>query len=267
MSAQFSRRKALVLGGGLAASAAVTATVGATSASASTGWIRLPVVTANIGRNNPAAREPGIRDVRWKADPGHWPLVGWQEIYERPEDNRERDFIAKHFARKDFAHPFLLDGKSFRVPMSVPAQWKVVSQRKTFVHGGISGVSPTRYINEAVLRHVKHPELEFALINTHYIRDPKLPQWEDHRKAHSDRVLAHHKQGRAVIWTGDTNLPTYAKATGWKKEKQVFHNGRDRINWMVGDGKVQLKVLGTRTVDLRVDGHDARVAIFGIRLA
>jgi len=34
-----------------------------------------------------------------------------------------------------------------------------------------------------------------------------------------------------------------------------------------GNGAVQLQLRHTKAIDLRVDGHDARVAIFRIRLA
>jgi hypothetical protein len=80
-------------------------------------------------------------------------------------------------------------------------------------------------------------------------------------------VLAHHQQGRLVIWTADTNNPDYPTATGWDTEKRAFPGDIDRIDWLPGNGAVQLELLNTRTVDMRVDGHDARVAIFRIRLA
>ncbi|MDG9719108.1 hypothetical protein [Streptomyces sp. DH24] len=268
-SGKISRRGLLALGGALAGGAVVA---GASPASASTDWIRLPVVTANIGRTNLGAREAAIRDVRY-CDTGHRPLVGWQEIREGDGDSRERSYITRYFGDA-YANPFLWHDTAYRVPLSVPAPWTVVSRGSTFVHGGISGVTPPRWINEAVVRHSRHPALEFALINTHYIanahngsRNPDLrDEWDLHKQKHKDRVLAHHRAGRAVIWTADTNNPDYARATGWKAERQVFFRGIDRINWMPGDGRVRLELLGTRTVDMRVDGHDARVALFRIRL-
>lgn len=264
---ELSRRKALVLGGG-----AVLGTVaGAGTASAATDWIRLPVVTANIGRKNLGAREAAIRDVR-NADDLARPLVGWQEI--REGDSGEPAMIDRYFG-SIYQNRFLRHDTAFRVPISIPRPWRIVASKATFVHGGIANVTPPRWITEVVVRHETHTALEFAMINTHYIanayngdqRTDLRDEWNKHKGIHKDRVLAHHRQGRLVIWTADTNNPNYVKATGWDAEHRVFFNGIDRINWMRGNGAVQLELRNTKTVDMRVDGHDARVAIFRIRLA
>lgn len=267
MSGELSRRKALVLGGGVVLGGLAA---GAGTASAATDWIRLPVVTANIGRKNLGAREAAIRDVR-NADDLARPLVGWQEI--REGDSGEPAMIDRYFGSL-YHNAFLRHDRAFRVPISIPRPWRVVSSKATFVHGGISGWTPPRWINEVVVRHQSHPGLEFVLINSHYIanayngaqRADLRDEWNKHKGIHKDRVLAHHRQGRLVIWTADTNNPNYVKATGWDKEHRVFFNGIDRINWMPGNGAVRLELRNTRTVDMRVDGHDARVAIFRIRL-
>jgi hypothetical protein len=57
VSGEFSRRKALLLGGGVVLGAA--AGVGSASAAA-TDWIRLPIVTANIGRKFPEHGPPSF---------------------------------------------------------------------------------------------------------------------------------------------------------------------------------------------------------------
>ena len=267
MSGQLSRRKALIVGGG----AVLGTLAGAGTASAATEWIRLPIVTANIGRKNLGAREAAIRDVR-NADANAHPLVGWQEI--REGDTGEPAMIDKYFGSL-YRNAFLRHDTAFRVPISIPKPWQVVSSLATRVHGGISGVTPPRWITEVVVRHETHTALRFTLINTHYIagayngaeRPALRDEWDLHKSIHKDRVLAHHRQGRLVIWTADTNNPDYRKATGWNAERQVFTGGIDRINWMPGNGTVQMELRGTRSVDMRVDGHDARVAIFRIRLA
>jgi hypothetical protein len=267
VSGKFSRRKALVLGGGVVLGAA--ASVG--PASAATDWIRLPVITANIGRKNLGAREAAIRAVR-NGDEGARPLVGWQEIGEG--DSGERPMIEKHFGDV-YRNVFLGHATAFRVPISVPKPWQVVDSKPTRVHGGIAHVTPPRWINEVVVQHEAHPDLRFVLINSHYIagaynggeRPDLRDEWNHHRNVHKDRVLAHHRKGRLVIWTADTNNPGYTKATGWDAERRVFAHGIDRINWLPGNGTVKLELANTKSIDMRVDGHDARVAIFRIRLA
>lgn len=244
---------------------------GAGTASAATDWIRLPVITANIGRKNLDAREAAIHAVR-DGDTAARPLVGWQEISEG--DAGEPAMIDRHFGSR-YRNAFLRHDTAFRVPISVPSPWQVVSALPTRVHGGISGVTPPRWINEVVIRHETHTALRFTLINTHYLagafngaeRPDLRDEWNLHHSVHKERVLAHHRQGRLVIWTADTNNPGYSTATGRDAERRVFTGGIDRINWLPGNGTVQLELRGTRTVDMRVDGHDARVAIFRIRLA
>ncbi|HEY3555941.1 MAG TPA: hypothetical protein VGL05_00670 [Kribbella sp.] len=278
MTSRISRRQALMLGGGALAGAATLGSASAADAvevadrsTAGTGWFRLPVVTANIGRKHLGAREAAIKAVRG-GDPGHRPFVGWQEIGEG--DSGEAAMIAKHFGSA-YGNAFLRDEKSFRVPISVPAPWKIVNRKRTFVHGGIKHVTPPRYLNEVVVEHSQHAGLRFVLIDTHYIagayngnNNPNLrDEWNLHHKLHRERVLAHHANGQLVIWTADTNNPNYDRATGQKSEHKVFSKGIDRINWLPGNGNVKLELLNTKVIPMHVDGHDARMAIFRIKLA
>lgn len=269
---RISRRHALMLGGGALAGAATLGSVaGARSASAATDWIRLPVVTANIGRKNLGAREAAIRAVR-NGVPGERPIVGWQEI--REGDKGERPMISRHFGPA-YQNAFLNHDRAYRVPISVPRPWQVVNSNATFVHGAIGGVTPPRWINEVVVEHQAHPGLRFVLINSHYLagayngaQNPNLrDEWDLHKQTHRDRVMAHHERGHLVIWTADTNRAGYDRATGQQAERKVFPNGIDRINWLPGDGTVRLDLVGTKVIPMSVDSHDARVAIFRIRLA
>jgi hypothetical protein len=284
MAERISRRQALVLGGGALAGAATLGSVAAarsasasepaeagTAAQAGTDWMRLPIVTANIGRKHLGARDAAIRAVR-NGDPGHRPLVGWQEISEG--DSGEPAMITRHFG-PNYRNAFLRDPRAFRVPISVPRHWKILASKRTFVHGGIAHVTPERWINEVLLEHVNHPGLKFALINSHYIanayngdRRPNLrDEWQLHKKRHRERVMAHHNNGHLVIWTADTNNPNYDRATGQASEHKVFGNGIDRINWLPGDGRVRLDLVRTKVIPMSVDGHDARMAVFRIKLA
>lgn len=284
MADRISRRQALLLGGGALAGAATLGSVaGARPASAATSsapsaapssatdWIRLPIITANIGRKHLDAREAAIRAVR-DGDPGHRPVVGWQEISEG--DRGEPAMISQHFGAA-YENVFLHDDRSYRVPISVPRPWHVVNFHATFVHGVIRGVTPPRWINEVTVEHRSQPGLRFVLINTHYLagafsgeQNPNLrDEWRKHKRAHRDRVMAHHDRGHLVIWTADTNRAGYDRATGQAAERKAFAQGIDRINWLPGDGTVQLDLVTTKLVPMHVDSHEARVAVFRIRLA
>lgn len=276
MSREFGRRAALKIGG-VAVLGAAAAAAGATSAGAApsaSAWIDLTVITANIGRKNLGAREAAIRAVRGYSEnrPGYRPLVGWQEISEG--DTGEPAMIAQHFAGL-YDNRFLRHDKAFRVPISIPKPWRVVDWKANFAHGGVEDVSPPRWLTEVVVRHESHPTLEFAMINTHYIAGAHngsnngalRPLWNKLKGVHKDRVLHHHNAGRPVIWTADTNNPNYGTATGRDIERQAFTHDIDRIDWMPGNGTVALQLRDTRTVPMHVDGHNARVARFRVRVA
>jgi hypothetical protein len=269
VSGELSRRKALFLGGGVVLGTAATV-AGVGSASAAADWIRLPIITANIGRKHLDAREAAIRAVRTGV--AGEPLVGWQEIGEG--DKGEPAMIEKNFGNA-YRTAFLRHERSYRVPISVPKPWQIVDSKPTRAHGAIKGITPPRWINEVVVQHEANANLQFVLINTHYLfgayngatRPDLRDEYDHHREVHKQRALAHHRKGRLVIWTADTNNPGYTKATGWNAEKQVFPEGIDRINWLPGNGSVQLELRDTKAIDMRVDGHNARVAIFRIRPA
>lgn len=268
MSGKVSRRKALAIGGGVVLGAAA----GAGRAAAAGEWVRLPVITANIGRRNLGAREAAIRDVR-NADGDNRPVVGWQEINEG--DTGEPAMIDRYFGSL-YTNAFLRHDGAHRVPISVPRPWQVVDSRPTFVHGGIEDLSPPRWVTEVVVAHESDSRLKFVLVNTHYIANAfngdmnqnLRDEWLAMKAAHKDRVLAQHQnQGRLVIWTADTNRHDYDTATGWQAERKAFGDGVDRVNWLPGNGDVQLELLNTKVIPMNVDGHDARLAIFRIRLA
>jgi hypothetical protein len=271
MANTISRRQALKLGGGALAGATALGAAGAGPASAATDWIRLPIITANIGRKRRQNREAAIRAVR-HGDPNHRPFVGWQEIQEG--DKGEPAMIKQYFGGA-YQNVFLEQAASHRVPISVPRPWKVRKSKATFVHGFIGpDVSPPRWINEVVVEHEKQPGLEFVLINTHYLhgayngqQNPDLrDEWNLHKQKHHNRVMTHHNRGQVVIWTADTNNPGYDTATGLAAEHKAFPGGVDRIDWLPGDGTVQLDLVSTHIVPMDVDNHDARVAVFRIRL-
>ncbi|QNE16828.1 hypothetical protein F1D05_01585 [Kribbella qitaiheensis] len=267
---RISRRQALKLGGGVVAGAAVAGSL-AGSAEAAGDWIRLPIITANIGRKNLGARQAAIAAVR-DGDPGNRPFVGWQEISEG--DTGEPAMISQSFGDA-YTNMFLNHPNSYRVPISVPQPWNLYNSDPIFVHGVVPDVSPPRWINEVVVQHNAHPGLKFTLMNTHYLYNayngaqrPNLrPYWDLHKKIHRERVMAHHNNGTLVIWTADTNNPNYDTATAQPNEHSVYTGGIDRINWLPGDGTVQLDFITSKIIPLNVDGHDAHEAIFHIRLA
>jgi len=285
MSKRISRRAALGLAGGVALGAAAGVGTVAEAARHKGGgqgagqqpkaagpWVRLAVVTANIGRKHLDQREAAITAVRQQSD-GTPPMVGWQEINEG--DTGEPSMINQHFGDQ-YTHMFLNDPQSPREPISVPRPWVVTGHTSTPVHGTIPDVSPPRWINEVVVQHETMTDLQFVIMNTHYLarayvgpqRDDLKPYWNHHHDVHAQRVLERHQnQHLPVIWTADVNRNDYGTATGWQAEGAAFGSGLDRIDWMTTN-KVDIELLNTNIVPMHVDDdHNAKVAIFRIRLA
>jgi hypothetical protein len=269
MANRISRRQALKLGAGAVAGAAAAGSMTET-ADAAGAWVRLPVITANIGRDNLGARAGAIQNVR-NGDATR-PFVGWQEISEG--DSGEEAMISNSFGSA-YANWFLGDSQSFRVPISVPAPWTVINANQVFVHGVVENESPPRWINEVVVQHNSNAALKFAMINTHYLHDayngdnnPNLRQyWDLHKQIHRQRVMNYHDNGTAVFWTADTNNPNYDQATGQPNEGKVWGSGIDRVDWLPGNGSVQIQLLNSGLIPLGVDSHEAHLAIFRIRVA
>jgi hypothetical protein len=259
---------------------AAGAVAAASGAGAATDWKHLVVVTANIGRKHRDQRERAIHDVRRAVRiKGRLakPLVGWQEIGEGDDDGREPRWINEHFG-SSYRNIFEFDDGAHRVPMSIPRAYNIRDRRVTVVHGGMAGVSPHRVITQAVLEWADDPKLRFVFANTHYVagawngRKDRHEAWRDdmwrrHFRTHRDDVLHFWRsRGYPVIWTGDVNrspmpllLPNY--------EKRAFGRGIDQVGWVTGGNGTQIRLLGTRTVNMHVDGHDARAAIMQVRRA
>lgn len=274
-----SRRRALMVTGGVAlgAAGALTATG---LAGAAAGGTRLVVVTANIGRKHLDQRQRAIRDVRHAVKSGGRflkPLVGWQEIGEGDDDGREPRWINEYFG-KGYRNVFEKDKAAHRVPISVPSEFTVVDSRSTPVHKGLGGVTPNRVINQVVLELAADPQLKFVFANTHYVAGAfngkqdsheawRRRMWQRHFDKHRDEVLEHWRaKGLPVIWTGDVNRSPMPELLP-RREKRVFKRGIDQIAWVPGTNGTEISLKGTKTVDMHVDSHNARVAVLQLRRA
>lgn len=270
------RRGLLTFGAGTALTAAGVA--GARPADAATRWQRLVVVTANVGRNraHPGTRRTAIKDVRHAVD-GAFPLVGWQEIDEGPENDREIEWINRWFGAR-YRNIFEQRNHTHRVPMSIPRTYRILQRTHTNVHGGKAGVSPHRIITEALLARRDDPDVRFAFVNTHYVagawngeHDPhegwRDRMWAKHRETHVRVLEKWRARGVPVIWTGDVNKQRLGLLLP-RHEKRAFPDGGiDQIGWIPGPSgsQTEIRLNGTRTVGMNVDSHDARVAIFHLR--
>jgi hypothetical protein len=264
---QLSRRSLLVLGGGVALGGLAGPAMARDQQERADG-IRLAVITANIGRKNLDQRRPAIAKVR---NAQERPLVGWQEIGEGAGDTGEAGWIREFFGPR--YNNVYLAGK---VPVSVPDPWKVTFWERRFASAGLAEWSPTRYITEVRIEHSGNPELRFTFLNTHYIanawnglndplQDERRARWNHHLGVHRDRVRAYHQQGRAVIWTGDVNNQNMPAIHN--QERVAFPNGIDKVNWIPGTDRVRIDLVRTEIIPLQVDGHDAKMAVFNLRLA
>ena len=264
---QISRRSLLILGGG-AALGGLAGTAFARDKGERADGIRLAVITANIGRKHLDQRRPAIAKVR---NAQERPMVGWQEIGEGEGDTGEAGWIQEFFGTR--YNNVYLAGK---VPVSVPDPWKVTFWEPRFASAGLAGWSPTRYITEVRIEHVTNADLKFTFLNTHYIANAwdgrtdslqgeRRARWNNHFGVHQNRIQAYHQQGRAVIWTGDVN--NHNMPALHVQEHAAFPNGIDKVNWIPGTDRVRIDLVRTEIIPMEVDGHEAKMAVFNLKLA
>lgn len=273
---QLTRRRALTLAGGALAATAATAT-GVATASAATPWRNLVVVTANIGRARLDQRRAAIAAVRRSVVVDGIrprPIVGWQEITEGDDDNKEIGWINDSFGP---AYSNLFNNAAHRahlVPISVPNTYKVLQKNNTFVHGGLKHVSPHRVISECVLQSVADPTVKFAFLNTHYVagahngkkdyeEEWRDKNWAKHFDVQRARIKAYTDRGLPVIWSGDVNRTPMPRF--FAREVRVWDKGIDQVGIISSTNGTQIRVRGTRVIDTNVDDHNARVAVLQIR--
>lgn len=249
------RRKLLIGVGALGFGAAATAAGVATADTIDTAGaaVRFRVVSANIGRANPASvAKKAIKKVRDKSAPNGYPIVGWQEIDE--DDKGDEHQMIKDVFGGRYQNLFMDRNDSntgderykTREPMTIPKTWEVVSRQVHFTHGGLGGVSPSRYITQAHIRHKKYSKLSFVLLNTHYVAGAfngesdqhekwRKVHWHNHFKKHKQIVANLVKKGHTVIWTGDPN-----RRAGMPKvhpNEKRFFKGIDKIGLICPDGQ------------------------------
>lgn len=215
--------------------------------------VRQSVVTVNIGRGYKTGEaHDNILRVR-HGFPGA--IIGWQEIDEAdPADEHKilaATFGPAHYRNVGFAHA---------VPISVPLDWEIVpgSAKVTKASKWLAGASPDRFIVEVVATHPLLTEpVRFA--NGHYPL-ARLGgkeggrRWEDCQAAWQSRAVEWHQSRITTVTTRDTNrLRRMPKVH--PSERQLLPNAISRIS--VIPGSVDVKRIGTRVVNLTIDGHDA----------
>lgn len=275
------RRNALRIAGGAVAATTglAAATMMSGTAEADTSWRGLVVITANIGRKHPGQRERAIRDVRnavVRDGRRAKPLVGWQEIRGADPDDKEPRWINEYFGSRYRNIYEYYDSPARQVPLSIPKTYDILDRRVTFCHGGKAKVSPSRYITQALLARADDPKTRFVFANVHYVAGAwngeadRYEEWRDDMwrktfRKHRDDVLGYWRdRGFPVIWTGDVNRSPMPLLMP-NHEKRAFKRGIDQIGWTSGRNGTQLRLVGTKTVQMYVDGHDARVALMQIR--
>ena len=218
------------------------------------------IVTANIGRHrSPAFRAAAIRRVR-RAWPDAAPIIGWQEIDESDTGN-EHGYLRRHLPAYAWA------GMGRMVPIGVPHDWRIMEQSVVRAHRGVPGVTPSRVIVEARLRHRRRAWLEYVHLNSHVVagahtvpgqsrellrRRLWLEWWETMRR----RVRDHVREGRLVVVTCDANHPRLGRVHA--REQRLVHGGFNYVLAVTpADPPIRLTQQGHRAVWLGIDSHQA----------
>lgn len=132
-------------------------------------------------------------------------------------------------------------GIGHEVPVSIPKDWEVLHHSLHRVHGGLHGVSPSRFVNEvqADVEGSKLAVLACHPVSEGYLHDrrkagkswswrhARLLEYEGYLKK---RVLELHTLGFTVVVSGDMNNPDPPQ---WHSAQvHVAHSGLDHI-WVI----------------------------------
>ncbi len=219
--------------------------------------VRLWVVTANIGRGESTA---SARDNIMRIRHGYPnPVVGWQEIDEADGPD-EHHILGNVFGPATYRNV----GFQKSVPISVPAPWTVEKGTATHACQWLAHCTPDRWVVSALCT---HPDLSEPVVfmNGHYPlarlggRQGRS-RWRDTQAAWVKVAAEWHRRGYTIITTRDTNrlrrMPRLHPL-----ERQLLPNAISRIS--VIPGSVAVSKVGSRDVNLTIDGHSAR----GVQLA
>lgn len=207
------------------------------------------LVTANLGR--------GVSDPKFRANVNKikaacpTAVVAFQEL-------DEADTPDEHTIVGNVFHAHARAAWRRNNPILVPPGWRLTATHVIKACEGLEHVTPARFLVEAVI--ARDGRL-VSVMNLHWPRN--VPEAAERRQACTETLRAAIKkrasQGRTVFWVGDTNTHgAFPKLHG--REVRVVDDGIDRIGYV--EGLTGVDVVGTGSVDLTIDGHDAQWARF-----
>ena len=216
------------------------------------------IVGANIGRGVSATvAKRNIIKVR-RAFHGQDPTVNWQEIDEDNPALNEHAAIRAVFGPDSYRHA----GFDRKEPISIAKEsFSLRSEKTTKIMDGVAPskpgkASPTRFVVSALVVPKGLHEV-MALVNTHFPNfEPNDPRWQHCLDGLREVIAGHHKEGRTVLWEGDTNANRPANMPKvHPKERRIHAVGNDYMGIIPGSTRVI--VHGKGKVNLTIDGHDA----------
>lgn len=217
----------------------------------------ITIVTANLGRNGrPGEFAENLRRVVAKT-PGQHRFFGFQEIDEADAPNEHKQIAA---ALRPLGYHFA--GWNTFTPLAVPPSWEIQRPVTTPASAGVKHLSPDRKIVQAVVHPEGLPKCKAVAQNTHFARrdnDPRMVKAREDAGEVLEKRVDHWRERGLTSWlTADINTVGYPRiAPG---EKRLVAAGLDLIRaYPVTDG-CSLEVVGTGTIDLTIDGHNAHWA-------
>lgn len=249
--------------------------------------VTITVVTANIGRG--VSTDEAHANIRRIARSFPGAFVGFQEIDEADAPD-EGELIPKRFTpvgavpQQDVQGVFTSEGQPTytfagmegpgwkrATPVAVPSTWVIVRQSVRKSSDGLAGVTPHRVIVTARCRPTADPDFPpVVFLNGHYPRartEPAKRIWKECQASWVTRAAEIHDAtggGSTIITLRDTNhhgpMPRLHPS-----ERQLLPAGIDRISVIPAEpaspNLVTARVLARRTVNLTIDGHDARAVV------
>lgn len=222
---------------------------------------QLTVVTANIGRGEDKAKcEDNLRRIR-RTFPGA--LIGFQEI-------DEADGPDEHAILRSVFHDYTFAGWGTFEPIAVPPGWHIRRERVDKACDGLARATPTRWVVQALIVPEDGSLPPLVDENGHY-NLPRLDgvgrrgdgqrRWNDCQSEWTVRTGHWHVRGLTVLTQRDTNHHGVMPKLHADEEQLLDPTAIDKVSVIPAaassDLAVHVKVVGRRSANLNIDGHNA----------
>lgn len=223
--------------------------------------VKLTLVTANIGRKvSSRVAAANMRRViaAFVRVLGLW----WRRnvvlcLQEIDDDDAPPEYrILRRLLRRLMAG-FDMAGADTATPIVVPRAWRLLQQKVRLTSKGRAGATPHRVCVAALIEN-RRTGIRVLVLNGHWPRDEIADLWRDCEHSWEAIYATECERGYPILSARDRNK-AFANRLHPTERSLLAPRLIDQITVTEGHGdrRCDIKVRGTKTVRMSIDGHDA----------